>query len=365
MGRTRDLPRRRLALAAALVAGAALLPAGLARPLPWRVVDESPVPAAVNGSPAGPQNRPPAVDAGPLLTVAPGISVEIEGRVTDDGLGLPPGRLDVGWRLVSGPAEPVIDRPDRPLTTAAFPVIGQYVLALHATDGLQPAIDHVVVNVVAAGDLHRFLRIMPLGDSITAGHLEHHDTYRLALWRHLRDAGCLFDVVGSQTGTEHGPLSDPSADPHHEARSGWRADELGADVAGWARAQQPNVVLVHAGTNDAAIGRGADLVAGNLRRMVADLRSVDPEVTVLVAEIIPASWDSAGRIAGINAAVRALAAELDRAASPVVAVDMHTGFDVALHTTDGTHPNAAGEALMADRWWAVLQPLLAGSCDAT
>jgi lysophospholipase L1-like esterase len=34
----------------------------------------------------------------------------------------------------------------------------------------------------------------------------------------------------------------------------------------------------------------------------------------------------------------------------------HSGFDAARETRDGTHPNAAGEAKMASRWFsAILQ----------
>jgi len=44
-------------------------------------------------------------------------------------------------------------------------------------------------------------------------------------------------------------------------------------------------------------------------------------------------------------------------ASPVVAVDHYTGFDISLHTTDGVHPNRLGDKKMADAWTDALLSL--------
>ena len=39
-------------------------------------------------------------------------------------------------------------------------------------------------------------------------------------------------------------------------------------------------------------------------------------------------------------------------------VDQYSGFDPSTMTYDGTHPNAVGDARMADRWFEKLTPVL-------
>jgi lysophospholipase L1-like esterase len=53
-----------------------------------------------------------------------------------------------------------------------------------------------------------------------------------------------------------------------------------------------------------------------------------------------------------------LVADKNQTESPIVLVDQYTGFDPATMTYDGTHPNAAGDSHMADRWLEKLGPLL-------
>jgi hypothetical protein len=60
-----------------------------------------------------------------------------------------------------------------------------------------------------------------------------------------------------------------------------------------------------------------------------------------------------------------IAAELDNPGARVVLVDQYTGFDAgSMLQPDGTHPTPAGEQLMADRWHAALEPILAPGAAA-
>jgi acyl-CoA thioesterase-1 len=46
----------------------------------------------------------------------------------------------------------------------------------------------------------------------------------------------------------------------------------------------------------------------------------------------------------------------DTEESPVILVDQYTGFNAATDTYDGIHPNARGEAKMAQKWFdAILE----------
>ena len=104
-------------------------------------------------------------------------------------------------------------------------------------------------------------KIMPLGDSITWDDRSN-DTrgdgekvaYRYRLWQLLTDAGYDFDFVGSQyTGFDIFP------DAENEGHPGWTDDEIvngrpvtdpgAGNLAIWLAAEQPEIVLLHIGTN--------------------------------------------------------------------------------------------------------------------
>ena len=60
----------------------------------------------------------------------------------------------------------------------------------------------------------------------------------------------------------------------------------------------------------------------------------------------------------LNAAIPAWAASESTAQSPVIVVDQWTGFDTDADTYDGVHPNASGDAKIAQNWLEALIPLL-------
>jgi lysophospholipase L1-like esterase len=197
---------------------------------------------------------------------------------------------------------------------------------------------------------------MPLGDSITQADASH-DSYRRPLWQMLR--GQAVDFVGTRTEHYGGPAPRSDFDQDHEGHWGWRADEVLGGVSDWARSQAPDVVLMHLGTNDILQGESPGAILDELDAIVDALRSANPEVRVLVAQIIPTG--DAGRNAAVrafNSGIAGLAARRSTPRSPVAAVDQYTGFDADADTYDGLHPNAGGEAKMAARWFDALVPLL-------
>ncbi|QGZ40973.1 GDSL-like lipase/acylhydrolase family protein [Pseudoduganella flava] len=97
----------------------------------------------------------------------------------------------------------------------------------------------------AAADTPGVFRIMPLGDSLTAGYPALHGvSYRLALRNLLTAAGIPIDYVGSQ---EQDP-ADPRNDLAHEGLVGITVDGIRGN-ASW-RTYQPDIILLLAGTND-------------------------------------------------------------------------------------------------------------------
>ncbi len=200
-------------------------------------------------------------------------------------------------------------------------------------------------------------RIMPLGDSITQGDSKH-NTYRRPLWIQLRKAGYNIDFVGStrEHVKGHSPLSD--FDQDHEGHWGWRVDQVLEKIDGWSRINNPDIVLIHLGTNDLFHGKSPESTLEELWQLVQKLRRTNPRVKLLIAQLIPCG--DTVKIQLFNQGIATLARITTTQESPILAVDQFSGFNAAAgaDTYDGCHPNEAGEKKMASRWFAALKKVL-------
>jgi hypothetical protein len=197
---------------------------------------------------------------------------------------------------------------------------------------------------------------MPLGDSITESNTGL-PSYRYYLWHLLLDQGYHVDFVGSRHGVGNGPPANPDFDMDHEGHSGWRADEILSNIQVWATAALPDIVLLHIGTNDVCRGQSVASTVSDIGGIIDVLRTVNPHVRVLLAQLIASSTCRAV-IPALNASLPALVADKDRPEFPVTLVDQYSGFDPSTMTYDGTHPNAIGDSRMADQWFEKLAPVL-------
>ncbi|MGW0519261.1 SGNH/GDSL hydrolase family protein [Crossiella sp. NPDC003009] len=193
------------------------------------------------------------------------------------------------------------------------------------------------------------VRIMPLGDSITGGP----GCWRAVLWHRLRSGGRSdVDFVGPRTGGGC-PLT---YDRDHAGYSGYQAARIAREdlLPSWLAVARPHIVLMHLGTNDLWHGAGTDAVLAAYAKLVGQLRARDPDVRILLAQIIPMRAigcdPCAQRVLALNGAIPRWAAQRSTARSPITVVDQWTGFDAATDTIDGVHPNDAGFRKMADRW---------------
>ena len=130
--------------------------------------------------------------------------------------------------------------------------------------------------------------IMAVGDSITQGSTSWR-TYRCALDSKLNDANVAFDFVGGLSSPDGGgSYGCPSAfDQDHEGRWGQRVDQVADAVTSSVQLRQPDVALIHLGTNDILQGQGAAGTASELQSLITGLQSASPDITILVAQIIP------------------------------------------------------------------------------
>ena len=195
------------------------------------------------------------------------------------------------------------------------------------------------------------IKIMPLGDSITQGE-GGFDSYRRALWLMLQKSGAKVDFVGSMK--MNFPDSEPlhsDFDMDHEGHWGWKADEILAQLDGWARKFRPDVVLVHLGSNDIFRREPHDETVAELAEIIATLRKHNPRVKILVATLISVA-DPGGDelISELNDLLPAMVKRLTTPESPVILVDQYEGFDPYRDTYDRIHPNEAGAKKMARKW---------------
>ncbi|HEY0862735.1 MAG TPA: GDSL-type esterase/lipase family protein [Lacunisphaera sp.] len=197
------------------------------------------------------------------------------------------------------------------------------------------------------------VRIMAVGDSITAG-ADFFSNYRPPLREKLSAAGYVVEFTGTQAGaTPAGPLA-------HEGYGGKNTEYLAATVPDHFRAHPADIVLLHSGHNHTVEEQPVPGIVTATEKLIAAFRAVNPHVTVLLAQVIPAGkLPKYAYIPELNIALAALAARLDRPGQRVVAVDQAAGFDWTTDTVaDKVHPNARGAEKMAQVWFDALQKIL-------
>ena len=166
----------------------------------------------------------------------------------------------------------------------------------------------------------------------------------------LAGAGNTVNMIGSlESGTAPLPPND-----HHEGHDGAVISEI-TTFASLSLPKRPNVVLLHAGTNDMDRNIDPDTAPDRLGSLIDQIIEACPDVAILVAQIVPSSKaDTQTRIVTYNKAIPGVVAQRVNNGKHVRVVDMS-----AVVTTDdlydGLHPNDEGYRLMANAWYAGLQ----------
>ncbi len=229
-------------------------------------------------------------------------------------------------------------------------------------------------------------KIMPMGDSITRGGgypigALDFPTYRYYLYNMLSDAGLQVDFVGPYNGVGEyfnssttNPYIVPSLyrdtgypifqDQDLAGSTGWKIDMY---LSGSMLAQtlvenyQPDMVLVHLGTNDLGTRSNTPTeAAAEIGQLIDLIRSGNSDTIIFVAQIIPLMDNAYGQGPGEYQAVQDFNSLLPGVISqknqvtgypPVIRVDMWTGFDPNSMLAEMTHPNDTGDKEMAARWY--------------
>ncbi|MFF6953910.1 GDSL-type esterase/lipase family protein [Streptomyces iakyrus] len=201
------------------------------------------------------------------------------------------------------------------------------------------------------------VRVMPLGDSITGSP----GCWRAVLWSRLVNSGYKdIDFVGT--------LPPQGCGQAHDGDNEGHGGELVTNVAdqnllpGRLASTRPDIVVMHFGTNDVWSSIAPDRILAAYTKLVTQMRASNPDMRILVAQLIPMNPSScagcAQRVVDFNARIPGWARATGTDRSPVTVVDQWTGFSTAADTYDGVHPNASGDDKIAARWFPALSAVL-------
>jgi acyl-CoA thioesterase-1 len=191
----------------------------------------------------------------------------------------------------------------------------------------------------AKRDASNVITIVAFGDSLTAGYgLSRQQAYPALVAEKMRAAGYEFEVVnaGSSGDTTAGGLR--------------RLPEI-------LRAHKKiDIFILELGINDAFRGAPIDQIRANLQAIIDQVRARHPGVSIVIAGMqLPdySSDDYVGAFGGLFAAL----AEKNRATLIPYLLE-GVGGNPELNQWDRVHPNAAGQRVLAENVWRVLEPML-------
>ncbi|KAF7543979.1 hypothetical protein G7Z17_g10308 [Cylindrodendrum hubeiense] len=223
------------------------------------------------------------------------------------------------------------------------------ILKLQAALLCAAALSSGILPLIAAEGVPH-LRVLPLGDSITKGTLSSHGNgyrkfLRDKLVAYVSDSDDAVDMIGT---LRFGNM----ADSDHEGHSG----EYLRNISGYWELPikaRPNVVLIHAGTNNMDKEVDLDEAPTLMKNMITGIMSKAPEAVVFIAPII---WTNDTRMQAntdkFNKELKSIIEEKQKAGKRVLEVPIDIGLD---DLADKKHPNDQGYKKMADAWFDAIK----------
>ena len=175
-----------------------------------------------------------------------------------------------------------------------------------------------------------------LGDSLSQGFgVAPSEAYPMLLAKKLRAAGLNFQVTNASAagGTTEGGLERL---PAHLKR--------GIDI-----------FILELGINDAFRGVPVDQIQNNLQQMIDKAKARNPGVRVVIAGMQLPNHTGDDYVSGFGRMFSELAAKNNAALVPYLLQGV--AGDPSLNVSDGIHPNAAGQKILAETVWHVLEPV--------
>ena len=188
----------------------------------------------------------------------------------------------------------------------------------------------------AAPTSSRMKTILVLGDSLSEGfQLKSSEAYPLLLADKLRAAGLNFQVTNASAsgGTTEGGLQRL---PSHLQR-------------------KIDIFILELGINDAFRGVPVDQIQSNLQEIIDDVKTRNPSVRVVIAGMQLPNYGADDYVSAFGEMFNRLATKNGAALVPYL-LDGVAG-NPSLNLPDGIHPNAAGQKILAENVWRVLEPV--------
>ncbi|MEY2505096.1 MAG: acyl-CoA thioesterase [Verrucomicrobiota bacterium] len=188
-------------------------------------------------------------------------------------------------------------------------------------------------------DASKVITIVALGDSLTAGFgLSRKEAYPALLGEKMRGAGYDFELVNA------GSSGDTTAGGLRRLPALLRAHK------------KIDILIVELGINDAFRGVDIDQIRSNLQAMIDQARARQPGIRIVIAGMQLPGYSSEDYVSAFGSMFATLA-EKNRATLIPFFLEGVAG-DPALNQWDRVHPNAAGQRVLAENVWRVLEPLL-------
>lgn len=178
--------------------------------------------------------------------------------------------------------------------------------------------------------------ILVLGDSLSDGFgLKRSDAYPALLANKLRATRLNFQVINaSQTGgTTDGGLQRLPTHLKHKI----------------------DIFVLELGINDAFRGVPVDQIQNNLQQIIDKVKERNPNVRIVIAGMQLPNYASDDYVSAFDKMFAELATKNGAALVPYLLEGV--AGDPSLNLPDGIHPNAAGQKILAENVWRVLEPI--------
>src|SRR5205814_8940267 len=178
--------------------------------------------------------------------------------------------------------------------------------------------------------------ILVLGDSLSDGfQLKRSEAYPALIANKLRDAGLNLQVTNASAtgGTTEGGLE--RLPPHLKRKI--------------------DIFILELGINDAFRGLSVDEIQNNLQQIIDKVKARNPNVRVVIAAMQLPNYLVDDYVSAFGKMFGDLASRNNAALVPYLLQGV--AGDPSLNLSDSIHPNAAGQKILAENVWRVLEPI--------
>jgi acyl-CoA thioesterase-1 len=203
----------------------------------------------------------------------------------------------------------------------------------HAITALSAILSMVAAQPAAAAEKKA---ILVFGDSLSDGFmLQRSEAYPALLAKKLQAAGLNFQVINASAsgGTTQGGLE--RLPPHLNHRI--------------------DIFILELGINDAFRALPVEQIQNNLQQIIDKVKARNPNVRVVIAGMQLPNYATDDYVSAFGKMFAELATMNNAALVPYLLQGV--AGDPSLNLPDGIHPNAAGQKILAENVWRVLEPI--------